>query len=219
MSETRILIADDHEVVRRGLRAILEAQSGWVVCGEASTGRDALEKTKRLKPDVAILDISMPELNGLDATRQIRKEVPNTQVLVLTVHESDVLVRQLLSAGAKGYLLKSDAGGELVAAVESVLQRKPFFTAKVAERVLDGYLKGVNNGEETGESAGGALTHREREVVQLLAEGKTTKEVAALLSISIHTAETHRANIMQKLHLHSLSEIVRYAIRNNLVTP
>jgi len=199
----------------------LEAQPGWQVCGEAITGREAVQKVKELKPDLVVLDITMPDLNGLEALRQILKIAPRTQVLVLTVHESDEVVSRVLAAGARGYLLKSDAGRDLVAAVEALSQRKSFFTPRVAERVLEGYLKG--NGKDQKQAGSPAavddsLTQREREVVQLLAEGRSTKDVATQLSISIHTAVTHRANIMRKLKIHSVSDLVRYAIRNNLAS-
>jgi DNA-binding NarL/FixJ family response regulator len=220
MIPKRILIADDHEVVRQGLKAILASQQGWHVCGEAVNGREAVDKSKRLKPDVVILDISMPELNGLEATRQIREVCPQTQVLILTVNESEELVKQVFAAGARGYLLKSDAGRELTAAVEALSQGRPFFTPRVAEIVLQGYVKadpGMMNGPFP--SAGEHLTSREREITQLLAEGKTNKEVATVLNISVKTAETHRTNIMRKLKLHSVGELVRYAIRNNMINP
>lgn len=221
MASHRILIADDHEVVRQGLRVLLEAQPGWQVCGEAITGREAVQRVKELKPDLVVLDITMPDLNGLEALRQILKVAPRTQVLVLTVHESDEVVHRVLAAGARGYLLKSDAGRDLVAAVEALSQRKSFFTPHVAERVLEGYLKGngkVKEQEGSAAAVENSLTNREREIIQLLAEGRSTKEVATQLSISIHTAVTHRANIMRKLKMHSVSDLVRYAIRNNLAS-
>jgi DNA-binding NarL/FixJ family response regulator len=221
MASHRILVADDHEVVRHGLRVLLEAQPGWQVCGEAITGREAVQQVKQLKPDLVVLDITMPDLNGLEALRQILKAAPRTQVLVLTVHESDEVVHRVLAAGARGYLLKSDAGRDLVAAVEALSQRKSFFTPRVAERVLEGYLKGngkAKKQEESAKAVDDSLTQREREIIQLLAEGRSTKEVATHLSISIHTAVTHRANIMRKLNIHSVSDLVRYAIRNNLAS-
>lgn len=221
MASHRILVADDHEVVRHGLRVLLEAQPGWQVCGEAITGREAVQQVKQLKPDLVVLDITMPDLNGLEALRQILKAAPRTQVLVLTVHESDEVVHRVLAAGARGYLLKSDAGRDLVAAVEALSQRKSFFTPRVAERVLEGYLKGNGKARkqtESAEAVDDSLTQREREIIQLLAEGRSTKEVATQLSISIHTAVTHRANIMRKLNIHSVSDLVRYAIRNNLAS-
>lgn len=218
MKAVHILIADDHELVRRGARALLESQPGWKVVGEAGTGREAVEKARTLKPDVAIVDISMPELNGLEATRQILKAVPKTEVIILTLHDSEQVVRTVLEAGARGYVLKSDAERTLIEAVEAVHRRKAYFTSKVAGIVLDAYLKGGRRAVRSG-APGRRLTPREREIVQLLAESKGNKEVAEKLGISVHTAETHRSNIMHKLDLHSVSELVRYAIRNNIVNP
>lgn len=221
MTETatvRILIADDHEIVRRGLRAVLEAQPSWEVAGEAVTGREAVEKAKALQPDVAIIDVGMPELNGLEATRQILKALPHTEILILTMHENEQIVREVLDAGARGYVLKSDAGRDLVAAVDALCQHRPFFSSKISEMLLHSYLKGAERSERT-ESPRNRLTAREREIVQLLAEGKSNKEVAAALNISIKTAETHRTNIMNKLDLRSVTELVRYAVRNNIVEP
>ena len=218
MSLLRILIADDHDVVRRGMRALLEDQSGWEVCAEAINGRQAVEKVKQLKPDVAVMDVTMPELNGLEATRQILKIAPRTEVLILTVHESEQIAQEVLKAGARGYILKSDAGRELVAAVQAVSHHKPFFTARVSQMVSDSQLKSGLASVEA-EDIGSRLTAREREIVQLLAEGKANKEVASVLNISVKTVETHRTNIMRKLRLHSVSELVRYAVRNNIVAP
>ena len=217
MKSVRILVADDHEIVRHGLRAILKGRLDWEVVGEATTGREAVEQTKKLKPDVVVLDIAMPELNGLEATRQILKAAPATEVLILTMHESDQLVREVLDAGARGYVLKSDAGRELVAAVEALVRHEPCFTSKVANMVLKGYLNGEDRERE--DRGYGRLTSREREIVQLLAEGKSNKEVATSLNISVKTVEAHRSNIMHKLGLHSLSDIVHYAIRNKIVAP
>jgi DNA-binding NarL/FixJ family response regulator len=218
MSTLRILIADDHDVVRRGMRALLEDQSGWEVCAEANNGRQAVEKVKQLKPDVAVMDVTMPELNGLEATRQILKIAPRTEVLILTVHESEQIAQEVLKTGARGYILKSDAGRELVAAVQAVSHHKPFFTARVSQMVSDSQLKSGLASVEA-EDIGSRLTAREREIVQLLAEGKANKEVASVLNISVKTVETHRTNIMRKLRLHSVSELVRYAVRNNIVSP
>ena len=216
MAAFRILVADDHEVVRKGLVALLQAQADWQVCGEAGDGREAVEKATQLKPDVVILDIGMPSLNGLEATRQILKANPQARVLVLTLHDSDQVVREVLNAGARGFLLKSDAARDLVAAVEALRRDKTYFTSKVAAMVLEGYLKG--GAPNTVPTAGRSrLTPREREIVQLLAEGKSTKEVAVALGLSVKTAETHRSNIMRKLQLHSVSDLVLYAVRNNIV--
>jgi DNA-binding NarL/FixJ family response regulator len=215
---TRILVADDHEVVRRGLQALLEAQPGWEVSGEAADGREAVEKARQLKPDIVIMDISMPVLNGLEATRQIVKVNPQARVLILTMHESDQIVREVLDAGARGYVLKSDAGRDLVGAVEALRRCNSFFTSRVAEMVLDGYRE-VAARSENDQVAHDRLTPREREVLQLLAEGKSSKEVAVELDLSVSTAETHRANLMRKLELHSISDLVRYAVRNNIIEP
>lgn len=218
MTAMRILVADDHEVVRRGLQALLEAHPGWEVSGEAADGREAVEKAKQLKPDVVIMDISMPVLNGLEATRQILKLNPTARVLILTMHESDQIVREVLDAGARGYVLKSDAGRDLVGAVEALRRYNSFFTSKVAEMVLDGY-RDVSARPEEDRLSHDRLTPREREVLQLLAEGKSSKEVAVELGLSVSTAETHRTNIMRKLDLHSVSDLVRYAVRNNIIEP
>lgn len=213
----RILLADDHEVVRRGLCAMLRAQPDWEVCGEASNGREAVEQASKLKPEVVILDIGMPNLNGLEATRQILKANPRIKVLILTLHDSDQVVQEVLNAGARGFLLKSDAARDLVAAVEALRRDKIYFTPKVASMVLDGYLRREQPAPERETPTRSRLTPREREIVQLLAEGKSSKEVAVALGLSVKTAETHRSNIMRKLELHSVSDLVLYAVRNNIV--
>jgi DNA-binding NarL/FixJ family response regulator len=211
----RILVVDDHAVVRRGVRSLLESHEGWEVCGEATTGRDAVEQSRRLRPDVVVMDLSLPELNGLDATRHILKDAPETEVLVLTMHQSEELARDVLQAGARGYVLKSDADENLIAAVENLRQHKPFLTPTVTEFVLDGYIR---DGADQ-DAFRGAVTAREREIIQLIAEGKSNKQAASALSISVKTIEAHRANIMRKLHLRSASDLVRYAIRNKIVQP
>ena len=216
MAKLRILVADDHEIVRRGTLSLLEGESDLEICGEAVNGRDALDQARATNPDIVILDIGMPSLNGLEAARQILKEFPQTKILILTVHESEQVVREVLDAGARGFILKSDAARDLVAAVDALRKNKTFFTSKVAEMVLDGFLlKGHN--PLRGAIGKGRLTPREREVVQLLAEGKTTKEVASVLGLGFKTADTHRTNIMRKLGLGSLSELVLYAVRNGIV--
>jgi DNA-binding NarL/FixJ family response regulator len=214
----RILLADDHDVVRRGLSALLANRPDWQVVGEAQNGREAVSLAVKLKPHVAVLDLSMPELNGLEATRQIRKEVPETEVLVFSMYESEQFVRDLLAAGARGYVLKSDVTTQLLIAVETVARHKPFFTSEVAERVLEGFLKLGELSASDG-STTGILTPREREIVQLLAEARSNKEVSTILGISVKTVETHRASIMRKLGISSIVDLVHYAIRNNLVSP
>jgi len=212
----RILVVDDHAVVRRGVRSLLESHEGWEVCGEATTGRDAVEQSRRLRPDVVVMDLSLPELNGLDATRQILKVTPDTEVLVLTMHHSEQLARDVLQAGARGYVLKSDADENLIAAVDSLRQHKPFLTSTVTEFVLDDYVRRGNGQDDLVRVV---VTAREREIIQLVAEGQSNKEAASTLGISQKTVEAHRANIMRKLHLRSASDLVRYAIRNKIVQP
>ena len=213
MKPTRVLIADDHEVVRQGIRIIVQSSPNFEICGEASDGRQAVQLAAQLKPDIVVVDIGMPNLNGLDATKQIVQHDHKTKVLVLTMHESEQIVREVLAVGARGYLLKSDAGRDLLSALEALASRKTFFTSKIAEIVLETYLK-KRTLEETPKDV---LTSREREVVQLLAEGKSTKEVAVALGLSVKTAETHRSNLMRKLAIHSVSQLVLYAVRNNIV--
>jgi DNA-binding NarL/FixJ family response regulator len=213
----RILVADDHELVRRGIRGILRARRGWTVVGEAMDGREAIEKANRLKPDVAILDISMPGLDGLQATRRIREAVPSTEIVVLTMHESDQMVRRILDAGARGYVLKSDLATHLVKAVKNVSVGRPFLTPRVSDIVMKGFLTTVNQSEPTKHSHG-RPTSREVEIIRFLAEGKANKEIAAELGITIRTVETHRAKIMLKLGLHSLAELIHYAIRHKIFT-
>lgn len=216
MAKTRILLADDHEIVRQGLRSLLE-NDGFEICGEFSNGREAVDGVKQLKPDVAILDISMPELNGVEATQQIARQFPDSPVIVMTMHDSEELARRVLEAGARGYVLKSDAARDLTQAVKSVLKGQPFFSGKISEMLLRGYLDGGRSAQP--ESSLPSLTPREREVVQLLAEGKSSKEVASVLGTSPATVETQRAKIMQKLDLHSVTDLVRYAIRNHIIEP
>jgi DNA-binding NarL/FixJ family response regulator len=212
-----ILVVDDHELVRRGIRGLLHAPRGWKVVGEAANGREAIEKANRLKPDIAIVDLTMPSLDGLQATRQIREESPATKVVVLTMHESDQMVRRVLDAGALGYVLKSDLATHLVKAVKDVSTGKLFLTPKVSDIVLKGFLKTSNQPDET-EHSQARPTPRELEIIRLLAKGKANKEIAAELGITIRTVETHRAKIMLKLGLHSLAELIRYAIRNKIVS-
>ncbi len=212
----RILVADDHDIIRRGLRQLLTAHPGWEVCGEAKTGREAVNITEQTNPDIAVLDISMPDLNGLEAARQITKISPNTAVLILTVHFTDQLVRDVIACGARGYILKSDADKDLVSAVEAISNKRTYFTREVSEVLLD-KISRTAAAPDPDSATRNRLTSREREIVQLLAEGKSSKEVAVALGISVKTAETHRANIMRKLELHSVSELVLYAIRNQII--
>ena len=216
MEPLRLLVADDHEIVRQGLRFLLEAQSGWEVAGEASDGREAVAKAKELKPDVTVLDISMPSMNGLEATRQMLKNDVRAKVLILTMHDSDPLIKEVLDAGARGYVMKSDASRDLVSAVDAVRRNKTFFTAKVSQMILDGYLE-KKPAAPVADVNPSRLTPRQREIVKLLAEGKSSKELAAVLGLSVKTVETHRANIMRRLECHSVSELVRYAVRNGLI--
>ncbi len=214
MSALRILLADDHEMVRRGLRSVLEGHEGWEVCGEVGDGRAAVDQAKALQPDIVILDITMPELNGLDAARQIREVAPKAEILILTMHSSERFVREVLAAGARGYVVKSDAGRVLLEAVETLRQHRPFFSAAISEIVLEAYLHPERG---SGEAEGAQLTAREREALQLIAEGKSNKEVADVLGISVRTVETHRLHLMRKLKVRSVSELTRYAIRNRII--
>jgi DNA-binding NarL/FixJ family response regulator len=216
MGAVRILVVDDHDLMRRGITSLLEPHPGWEICGEAHTGREAVEKTEELRPDVVILDIGMPDLNGVEAAKQIRKASPNTEVLILSVHYSDRLIREILAAGVRGYVVKSDSDRDLVIAVETLANHKPFFTPRATEIILGGF-DGSRSRAGAPESMRDRLTAREREVVQLLAEGKSSKEVASSLGISVKTAETHRANIMRKLQLHTVMDLVRYAVRNQII--
>jgi DNA-binding NarL/FixJ family response regulator len=218
MDAVQILIADDHDLIRRGLRTLLESHPGWKVCAEARDGADAISKAEKLKPHVAILDISMPELNGLDATWKIREVCPKTEVLALSVHYSDQLIRDMVEAGARGYIVKSDSDRDLVVAVEALSHHKPFFTSRATE-VMSSPVNARPSLVYNSEGRKDRLTSRERQVVQLLSDGQTSKQVAARLHMSVKTAETHRANMMRKLELHSTSELVRYAVRNQVVEP
>jgi DNA-binding NarL/FixJ family response regulator len=206
---TRILIADDHDVVRSGVRTILEAHEGWEVVGEATDGKQAVDQALAIRPDIVILDYGLPLMNGVEVTRQIRTRLPGVEVLIFTMHDTDSLVRDVLEAGARGFLLKSDARQFLVSAVESLAAHKPFFTGKVSQTLLETYLaKGC---------AHEALTAREQAVVQLIAEGRTNKQIADILSISTKTVETHRALALRKLNLDTTAALIRYAVRNKLV--
>ena len=211
----KILIVDDHAVVRRGIRSLLESEQGFMIAGEASNGREAVEMALRLQPDVVVMDLTLPGLNGLDAARQILKGSPRIEILVLTMHHSEELARDVLQTGARGYVLKSDADQSLIAAVKSLRDHKPFLSPNVTEFVLDDYLRRKDGSDATLVE----VTAREREIIQLVAEGSSNKEVATTLGLSVKTIEAHRANIMRKLRLRSVTELVRYAIRNNIVQP
>jgi DNA-binding NarL/FixJ family response regulator len=213
----RILVVDDHAVVRRGIRSLLESHEGWEVCGEATTGRDAVEQSRQLRPDVVVMDLSLPELNGLDATRQILKDTPGTEVLVLTMHRSEELARDVLRAGARGYIMKSDADEHLITAIDTLRQHMPFLTSTVTGFVLDDFVRRGDRAQADLSPVG--VTSREREIIQLVAEGRSNKEAASTLGISVKTIEAHRANIMRKLQLRTVSDLVRYAIRNKIVQP
>ncbi len=216
MKSLRIVIADDHNLMRRGIKSLLLSHANWEVCGEAQTGREAVAQAEQLKPDMVILDISMPDLNGVEAARRIRKASPNTEVLVLSAHYSDQLIREIVEAGARGYIVKSDSDRDLVIAVETLANHKPFFTPRATEVILGNFNNGGQRAKVP-EEIRDRLTSREREIVQLLAEGKSSKEVATSLCISVKTVETHRANIMHKLQLHTVTELVRYAVRNQII--
>jgi len=209
---TRILIVDDHDIVRRGVRALLESEPGFSICGEAGNGREAVAKAAELRPDLVLLDIGLPELNGLEVTRQLRAMLPSAKILVLTVFEADRLVEDLVAAGVNGYVLKSEAGLTLINAVHALARGSNYFTQRLRQTI------DTSRTARTVTIRGVAkLTPREREVLQLLAEGKSNKEVGTALKISTKTAETHRARIMAKLGLHSMADVVRYAIRNHVI--
>ena len=219
MCALRLLIADDHEIVRCGLRALLKSHPEWEVCAEAVDGQEAVDMARQLKPDIVILDIGMPNMNGLVAARQIRQTQPNQKILVLSVTDEEQLVEEALAVGARGFVLKSDAARDLIAAVEALQAGTTFFTPHIEERVLRGYL---NKRQDDADgvphlSSLSSLTLREREIVQLVAEGKCTKEVAVLLNLREKAAETHRSTIMRKLGLHTISELVLYAVQNHII--
>ena len=216
MDELRVLIADDHDLIRRGVRDLLAARSGWQVVGEACNGVDAVRKAVSLRPDVAILDFSMPELNGPGAAAQIAEKVPETGVVVLTMHDSEQVMREVLQSGARGLVLKTDADRDLLEAVEAVARKRHFFTTRLSELVLDGYLAGTPAKDKV-KNKEAQLTERECEVVRLLADGMSSKEAATRLQISIRTVESHRINISRKLGFNSIAKLVHYAIRHGIV--
>lgn len=212
----RILIADDHDIVRRGMRPLIESEWGWEICGEARDGREAVALAEQLKPDVVVLDVAMPELNGVDATRQIRRLLPDTEILVFTGTESEALVHEIFAAGARGCVLKTDAADHLIPAIKALCKHQPYLGTHISQIVFESYLKG---GADTARAASSGLSPREREVVQLLADGRSNKEVAAALGTSVKTVETQRAAVMRKLGFTAFSELVRYAVRNHIVQP
>jgi len=211
----RILLADDHKVVRQGTRALLSTVPEWEIVGEADNGRDAVSLTSELKPDIVILDIGMPELNGLDATRQIKKKLPDTEVLIFTGQETEELVHDVFDSGARSYIMKTDAADHLIDALKALSEHKHFFTSRISEIVFARYIQGKKTVEGAPEKS--RITDREREIVQLLGEGKSSKEIAIILGISVRTVETHRAAIMKKLGLKSFSALIRYAVRNKII--
>ena len=215
MAGTRILIADDHELVRRGLIEQLEKTPGWKVVAETADGEEAVALAAAEKPDLIVLDLTMPKLNGIAAARKILEANKQARILILTAHESEQLVREVLASGALGYVLKSDTARALTSALHELLAGRPFFSSRIGRMVLDGYLRG--GGEEEG--GAGALSARELEILQLLAEGRSNKEVARALGISVTTAETHRSNIMRKIGAGSVADLVRFAVRNKIIEP
>jgi DNA-binding NarL/FixJ family response regulator len=215
----RVLMADDHAVMRRGIREILEADSEIEVIGEAGDGREAIRLAEKLKPNVMILDLGMPELNGLDAIRHMRRELPEIELLAFSMHDSEELIREVFAAGARGYVLKSDSAVYLADGVKSLFRHKPFFTPRISEAILNSLVTAGGGESRTEPVSHGPLSTREREILQLLAENKSNKEIASRLAISVRTVETHRRSIMQKLNANSIVELVHYAIRNGIVQP
>jgi two-component system response regulator NreC len=210
MRRTRILLADDHAVVRQGFKMILSAQTDMEIVGEAANGREAVELAEQLKPDIVVMDVAMPELNGIEATRRVASSLPHTRVIALSMHKDSVYVREILRAGARGYLLKDSGAEDLVRAIRAVAGCESWLSPAVSNAVLDDYRRHVTNPIDL-------LTSREREVLQMLAEGKTNKEIAVVLNLSVYTVDAHRGRIMEKLNLHSINELVRFAVRNGLI--
>lgn len=217
----RVLIADDHEIVRHGVRNLIDSEDNLEVAWETGSGRDAVQLAEKHQPDLVIMDLGMPDLNGMDATRQIRKLSPDTRILIFTMHETERLIHEVFQAGAHGYVLKSDAGTHLIHAIRALLRGEHFFSSKINEVIFEGFLRAGSPDKKDSSPTSDAVrpTARESEILQMLAEGKSNKEVAQVLGISVKTAETHRAAIMRKLGLHNLSDLVRYAIRNNIIEP
>ncbi len=207
----RVLLADDHAILRKGVRMMIDSQEDMEVVGEAKTGREAIAEARKLKPDVVVMDVSMPELNGIEGTRQICDELPQTKVIGLSMHKDSVYVREILRAGARGYLLKDSEDDDLVRAVRAVARGEAFLSPAISDAVLSDYRKHVSNPVDL-------LTSREREVLTLIAEGKTNKEIANSLNLSVYTVESHRGSVMEKLNLHNTGDIVRFALRNGLMS-
>lgn len=216
MEQIKVLLADDHTVVRQGLRVLLEVERDIVVVGEAETGQQAVEWAKKLRPDVVVMDIAMPQLNGLEATRQIMKEAPSVKVLVLSSYGDDEYVHQLAQAGAAGYLLKQTAAADLINGIREACKGNAFFSPVISKRLLDHYREAFLGGKPVRKGAA-LLSSREREVLQLIAEGKPNKQIAAELCISIKTVEKHRQNVMNKLHIHDIAGLTRYAISRGII--
>ena len=210
----RILVADDHYVVREGVRLIISGEPNWEVCGSAKTGREAIELAERCKPDVVVLDYHMPDLDGLTAARELKKRVPSTELVIFSGERSEQVVRDLFEAGVKSFIQKTDIAGSLVAAIQAAAEHRPFFTPEISEIMFARLLR---KPRVSGSAGCGSLTARERETVHLLADGKSNKEVAAALGISVRTAESHRAALMRKLGVSSIAEMVRFAVRNGII--
>jgi DNA-binding NarL/FixJ family response regulator len=209
----RVLIVDDHDALRRGIRALIETRPNYVVVAEADSGYAAVEEARRTQPDIAIIDFSLPELNGLDLTVTLKRELPRLEVLIYTMHARDEIITGILKAGARAYVMKSDSEEHLLAALDALAVRRPYFSGAVSEALLEQFLQSNRHINM------GVLTHREREVVQLIAEGKINKQIANTLDISVKTVETHRASAMRKLNLKTTADLVRYAVRNSIVEP
>jgi two-component system response regulator NreC len=215
VKQIRILLADDHNVMRKGLRLLLESQADFCVVGEAADGRQAVAKAEETKPDVAVLDIAMPNLSGIEAAQRIIAQSPHTAVVVLSMHSDEGYVLRALKAGAKGYLLKDSAEGDLIAAIQTVCEGKTFFSPEISRMLVEDYIREIRS--RGVEDSYELLTSREREILQLIAEGKSNKEIAASLNLSLYTVETHRRNLQDKLNLHSFAELILYAVRKRVI--
>jgi DNA-binding NarL/FixJ family response regulator len=210
----RVLIADDHQAIRQGVRAFLENREGWQIVGEASNGREALRLARETSPHIAIVDYSLPQMNGLELTRALKRELPRTEIVIYTMHDEESILTEVLRAGARGYVLKSDPSAHLVSAIEALARGKPYFSAEISEALLDHFVD-----PRQGNNGATMLTAREREIVQLIAEGNINKQIAYILDISLKTVESHRAATMHKLKLRTTAELVLYAVRNHIVQP